>query len=110
VLEDAGTAVTVTFAMAGAVALVLQPSIGRPCWKRWVARWTGFVGALYATLAAASLAVSVTGRTVRAYTVDPAGNVNEPIANSHPGLGLWCAIALGLVILTVHTTASPTGF
>jgi hypothetical protein len=95
----------VTLALAAVVAVVLQPRIGRPGRRRWLARWAGFVGALYATLAAGSLAVSVAGRTAWAYATDPAGNVVEPVAHSHPGLGLWCAIALGLVVLTGHVTS-----
>jgi hypothetical protein len=104
VLADAGTAATVTFAVAGAMAIVLQPAIGRPGRRRWLVRWAGFVCALYATLAALAFAVAVSGTTARAYTVDSAGDLSEPIAHSHLGPGLWCATALGLLVLAVHIT------
>jgi nitrate/nitrite transporter NarK len=100
------TGVIVAFALAAGVALVLQPLAAVR--RRSAARVTGLVCAVGAVLAAVSFVVTVSGTTVRAYAVDSAGNINEPAARSHPGAGLWCAVALCVAALAVPAL-SPLG-
>jgi hypothetical protein len=96
-----GTGGVVAFVLAVVGALGLQLVAA---FRRWRvgARVAGLVCSLGAVLLAVSFVVTVRGSTVRAYGVDSAGRVSEPAAQSHPGAGLWCAIALGLVALGVH--------
>lgn len=94
VLGDAGTAV---FLLLAALAIGCQVLP-----RRTVLQVAGLCFAAGAILLTAGLAITISGETVRAYAEDQAGHVFEPVANSRPGLGLWCAAACGLVVLGVH--------
>jgi hypothetical protein len=98
VLAGLPAAIGVVLWLAAAAAVVLEvPSAVRGGWRA-----AGVACSLGAVLAVVSVLVSVYGSTVRAYQVDSVGNVGEPEAASHPGPGLWCALALCLFALAVH--------
>lgn len=98
-----GTALITVFVLAVGVSLLLQPyAASRFGRRRRVARLAGIGCSLAAVLAAVSCVIIIGGSTVRAYGVDPAGRTVEPEAQSHPGTGLWCALALCLIALAFH--------
>ncbi|MBL7508777.1 hypothetical protein [Frankia nepalensis] len=105
VLRDRGAVVAAALGLGLGVAVVLEmvlaamASFGRSA-RGW--RVVGCAAALCAVLAAVRCIVVVRSKTARAYMMDPAGNLFEPVASSRPGLGLLSATGLGLLLLAVH--------